>query len=84
MADHLFDLLTTTPIDTFTALQSPANVVRWLMLAGKSDTQRTCQLTVQNPVFQKEMNSINLLGKFVEQEQLIQTYEALISDWLKS
>jgi len=54
------------------------------MLAGKSDTQRTCQLTVQNPVFQKEMNSINLLGKFVEQEQLIQTYEALISDWLKS
>jgi len=83
MADHLFELLTATSIDTFTALQSPANVARWLMLAGKTDTQRTRQLTVQNPVFQKEMNSINLLGKFVEKEQLIQTYEALIIDWLK-
>jgi len=82
MADHLFNVLRQTSIETFTALQSPANVVKWLTLNGKVDGQRTRQLTVQNSVFQKEMNSINLLGKFVEQEQLIGAYETLITAWL--
>lgn len=82
MADHLFQVLTRTPITTFTALQSPTNVAKWVMLMGKANAERTRQLTIQNPTFQKEMNSITLFGKFVEQEQLISSYEALIQAWL--
>ncbi|TGD18374.1 DUF2399 domain-containing protein [Levilactobacillus suantsaiihabitans] len=82
MADHLFSVLRQTPIATFTAIQSPVNVVQWLTLKGKANRQRTRSLAIQNSVFQKELNSLNLLGKFVEQEQLIATYEPLVTQWL--
>ncbi|MFC6289796.1 DUF2399 domain-containing protein [Levilactobacillus angrenensis] len=82
MADHLFSVLRETPIATFTAIQSPVNVVQWLTLKGKASRQRSRTLAIQNPIFQKELNSINLLGKFVEQEQLIATYEPLVTQWL--
>lgn len=82
MADHLFSVLAQTPIATFTAIQSPVNVVQWLTLKGKPSRQRSRALAIQNPVFQKELNSINLLEKFVEQEQLIATYEPLVIAWL--
>lgn len=37
---------------------------------------------MKNSVFQNELNTIHLMGKFVEQEQLLTTYEQLISEWL--
>lgn len=84
MADHLFGQLQVTPLATFAALQSPANVAKWLSVKGKSATQRTRSLAVQTAVFQQEMDAVNLAGKFVEQEQLITEYERLIGDWVKA
>lgn len=83
IADHLFGQLAQTKIADFAALQSPAQVFAWLNQYGKVDTQRTRSLTVAEPVFQQELKSINLVGKFVEQEQLMAVYEKLIGDWLK-
>ncbi|NLR10309.1 MULTISPECIES: DUF2399 domain-containing protein [Lactobacillaceae] len=83
MADHLFCQLRSTPIVTFSALQSPANVTKWLAVKGKRGTQRTRPLTVKTPVFQRELDAVNLAGRFVEQEQLISEYERLIDDWVQ-
>jgi len=82
MADSLFRKLQQTSIATFTAIQSPANVTRWLTLLGKPDVKRTRQLTVQTPTLREELDSIHLFGKFVEQEQLIAVYERLLGAWL--
>jgi hypothetical protein len=84
MADHLFQQLNHTPIEQFTALQTPTQVATWLAVNGKLDSKqkRTRQLTVHQPVFQTEMDSVCLLRRFVEQEQLIADYERLISTWL--
>lgn len=84
MADHLFQQLKKTPIQQFTALQTPTQVATWLAIAGKPDAthQRTKRLAVQQLVFQAEMDSICLLQRFVEQEQLIDEYEQLIMAWL--
>lgn len=56
--------------------------MRWVMMFGKTDSRRTQYLTMKNSVFQNELNTIHLMGKFVEQEQLLTTYEQLISEWL--
>ncbi|AKP64448.1 DUF2399 domain-containing protein [Levilactobacillus koreensis] len=82
IADHLLNELAIDPAE-FTALQSPANVLKWVTLKGKSDSQRTRPVTVKAPVFQQELNSLTLVKKFVEQEQLITEYEELITAWLK-
>jgi len=81
IADHLLDELAIDPVE-FTAIQTPANVLKWLTLKGKTDPQRTRSLTVKAPVFQQELDSLTLVKKFVEQEQLIAEYEALIATWL--
>jgi len=83
MADNLFRKLQRTPAATFTAIQSPANVARWLTMMGKVNVKRTRQLTVRTPIFQQELDSVHLFGVFVEQEQLIAAYERLIAAWLK-
>jgi hypothetical protein len=84
MADYLFQQLQKTSIEQFTALQTPTQVATWLAVHGKSDLkrQRTRRLTVQQPVFQTEMDSVCLLHQFVEQEQLIADYERLMPAWL--
>lgn len=82
MADSLFRQLSQTSIETFTAIQSPANVSYWLTLKGKKDVKRTRRLEVKTPVLCEELDSIRLFGKFVEQEQLISNYERLIEEWL--
>jgi len=82
IADHLFSQLKQTTITDFTRLQSPVQVLVWLNQYGKVDVQRTRHLTVNEPIFQKELNSIKLVGKYVEQEQLLGDYERLIADWL--
>ncbi|WP_143462298.1 DUF2399 domain-containing protein [Levilactobacillus enshiensis] len=82
IADHLLGELAVDPAE-FTALQSPANVLKWVTLKGKADPQRTRPVTVTAPVFQQELSSLTLVKKFVEQEQLIAEYEALITPWLK-
>ncbi|WP_367295745.1 DUF2399 domain-containing protein [Levilactobacillus yonginensis] len=82
MADHLYRQLNETSIAEFTAIQTPENVSKWLTLKGKIAAKRTHRLAVTTPRFQQEMNSISLMGKFVEQEQLITDYENLIPGWL--
>ncbi|MFC6260886.1 DUF2399 domain-containing protein [Levilactobacillus fujinensis] len=82
IADHLLGELAVDPA-TFTALQTPENVLKWVTLKGKVDPQRTRPVTVTASVFQQELNSLTLVKKFVEQEQLIAAYETLITEWLK-
>lgn len=83
MADYLFSQLAVTTIATFTAIQSPTNVFQWLTQFGKTDVKRSRNLKISNPVLQKELDSIRVLQSFVEQEQLIEQYEALISKLLQ-
>ncbi|WP_225418466.1 DUF2399 domain-containing protein [Lacticaseibacillus daqingensis] len=63
-------------------LQTPPRVMGWLSLKGKRDDKRTQALRIADPTLQTEMDSIAVLGRFVEQEQLIGEYEALIAAWL--
>ncbi|BDZ29598.1 DUF2399 domain-containing protein [Lactiplantibacillus sp. WILCCON 0030] len=84
MADYLFGQLSATTIETFTAIQSPTTVFQWLTTFGKPNVKRSRDLRVIQPTFRKELDSINVLKCFVEQEQLISTYEALIPAWLQS
>ena len=71
-----------TPVDQFMALQTPQRVVQWLSLYGKVGSGRTRSVKLRPQLFQEEANSIHVLGRFVEQEQLIEPYEQLIADWL--
>ncbi len=79
IADHLSTLLNT---ELF-SIQTPTRIFNWLIRFGKIDKKRTRKIYVQNEVLSQEMESINTLGKFVEQEQLIAEYEILIDQWLK-
>lgn len=49
-------------------------------IVSTEDTKRTNK----HPLLNEEMNSIHTLGKFVEQEQLIQDYEKLIKEWIQN
>lgn len=80
MADTLRQALPECP--AFLAIQSPKRLMGWLSMYGKDDVIRTQEQKVQNSELRKEMNSIVLLGKFVEQEQLLEEYEQLIEAWL--
>lgn len=80
MADTLRQNLPKTP--EFLALQTPRNVLRWLMEVGKSDPKRTRRQPVRDPDLAQEMDSVSTQGKFVEQEQLLTEYETLIAEWL--
>lgn len=82
MAEHFSLLLQPKSRETVTALQSPAMTVSWLARYGKVDAKRTHRLQVVTPQFQLMMDSVTTLGKFVEQEQLIDEYEQLIPQWL--
>lgn len=66
----------------FLAIQTPRWVLDQLSSWGKHDPARTRFQSVQDPDLKKEMISINRLGMFVEQEQLIGEYETRISSWL--
>jgi len=78
--DHLITLLDTQ--DSLLDIQTPQQVIDWLVRFGKNSVKRTKNLQVDNPILIKELNSIHTLGKFVEQEQLIMDYESLIAKWL--
>lgn len=78
--DHLSQLLG-NPTELLD-IQTPNQVVDWLVRFGKSDIKRTKKLNIKNSTLVKEMNSIHTFGKFVEQEQLIKEYEILIDKWL--
>lgn len=82
IAAQLFAALKQTPVDQFMALQTPQRVVQWLSLYGKVSSERTRSVKLEPQLFQEEANSIHVLGRFVEQEQLIESYEQLIADWL--
>lgn len=82
MAEHFYLLLQQTPITTVTALQPTATIIGWLAHYGKVDRKRTRALQVVTPQFQLALDAVTTLGKFVEQEQLIDEYERLIPRWL--
>lgn len=82
MADTFAGLLRQTSAETVAALQTPADVTRWLTFAGRKDPQRTKPLKVRHAIFQEEMTAISTFGKFVEQEQLMPEYEERIGQWL--
>mgnify|MGYP003361682960 CR=1 FL=1 len=78
--DHLVNLLDGP--DSLLEIQTPEQVLDWLVRFGKKNIQRTKEIQVNNPTLVKEMSSIHTLSKFVEQEQLIDDYETLIEKWL--
>lgn len=78
IADHLSKVVGTSIFD----LQTPEQVLDWLVRFGKVDSHRSKLIQVENPTLQLEAESINTIGKFVEQEQLIEEYEQLIDHWL--
>lgn len=78
IADHLSNIVGPNIFD----IQTPEQVLDWLVRFGKVDPQRCKLLQVNNPSLQLEAESINTIGKFVEQEQLIEEYEQLIGQWL--
>lgn len=82
IADHLSRLLG-NPVELFD-IQTPKRVIDWLVRFGKKDTKRTKEVSIKHPLLNEEMNSIHTLGKFVEQEQLIQDYEKLIKEWIQN
>lgn len=66
------------------AIQTPQQVVEWLSLYGKISPSRTRAVTLEPAPFQDEANTIHVLERFVEQEQLIGDYEQLIGNyWLQ-
>ncbi len=83
MADRFASLLKQTPAEAVAALQTPRDVRLWLAELGKRNSARTRALQVTSPVFQAEMVSVTMFGKFVEQEQLMPIYTQRIADWLK-
>lgn len=84
IAAKLYEQLPTTPIEQFTALQTPDKVSYWLALKGRRNEQRTKAATFDEPTFQEEAAAIHTYKCVVEQEQLIATYEQLIPEWLNS
>ena len=83
MADRFASLLKQTSAEAVAALQTPRDVRLWLAELGKRNSARSRALQVTSPVFQAEMVSVTMLGKFVEQEQLMPIYTQRIADWLK-
>lgn len=81
IVDHLSQLLG-NPVELLD-IQTPNQVIDWLVRFGKESVKRTKELKVKHPLLIEEMNSIHTFGKFVEQEQLIQEYEGFIREWLK-
>ncbi|MCI2033411.1 MAG: hypothetical protein LKJ69_08400 [Lactobacillus sp.] len=81
MADTLKQALPTSP--QFLALQTPKRVLQWLIESGKVDALRTRRQPVRDPALAREMDSVVTQARFVEQEQLLAQYEALIAAWLR-
>lgn len=79
IADHLSSILQTNLF----SIQTPERVFDWLIRYGKNDIERTNRIPITNKILLREMESINTLEKFVEQEQLISDYEQCIPEWLK-
>ena len=84
MADQFAKLLKQTSAEEVAALQQPTDVRLWLAALGKIDARRTKQRKVVSPVYQAEMTTIALFGKFIEQEQLMGVYEVRIAEWLET
>jgi len=83
IADRVVQMLPDQPVPTLFALQTPDQVLDWLVQFGRPDQQRARAATVQTPWLVEMLESIQTLHKFVEQEQLIAAYERLITDWLR-
>lgn len=83
MADQFARLLKQTSAEEVAALQQPTDVRLWLADLGKIDARRTKHRKVVSPVYQAEMTTIALFGKFIEQEQLMGVYEVRIAEWLE-
>lgn len=66
------------------SIQTPNRVFDWLVRFGKNNDSRTKIFSVQNEILKEEMQSIHILHKFVEQEQLIKEYDKLIEQWLNT
>lgn len=79
IADHLSSILQTNLF----SIQTPDRVFDWLIRYGTNDIERTNRIPITNKILLREMESINTLEKFVEQEQLISDYEQYIPEWLK-
>lgn len=84
IADTLLQKLPDVNAADFLAVQTPANVVRWVQQYGRADAQRTAKQTVVNPQLRMQMGTVALSGRYVEQEALLGEYAALVSAWLES
>lgn len=83
IAAQFFSILEHTTAEQLLAIQTPQQVVEWLSLYGKISPSRTRAVTLEPAPFQDEANTIHVLERFVEQEQLIGDYEQLIGNWLQ-
>lgn len=82
MADTLFQIFKKTDIVDFLALQTDKRVSEWVALHGEKGTKRTRRLKVEAPELKRQMDTVTLFGKFVDQEKLLDQYEKLIPEWL--
>lgn len=82
IADTLLGHLPAQARADFLALQTPARVSAWVTNYGNSDPRRTGPRDIHDPTLQTELDTIRYQHRFVEQEQLIGDYEALIAAWL--
>lgn len=82
IADTLLGHLPVTAQADFLALQTPARVSAWVTNYGRSDAGRTGSREIHDATLQTELDTIRYQHRFVEQEQLIGDYEALIAAWL--
>ena len=78
IANHLSSLIG----EHIFELQNSDQAFDWLVRYGKLDANRSKAVNVVNPILQREADSIHTLGRFVEQEQLIQEYEPIVEQWL--
>ena len=83
IADHLSGILDSSTSNELFEIQSPSQVVEWLVLFGKENSKRTKNVIIKDKLLKQELESITSFNKFVEQEQLISEYEKLIVEWLK-
>lgn len=84
MADRVTAYLGAQHATALTAIQTPGQVAQWLAGYGKAAKENQVRITnkLHHQVWKEEAYLLAVNQQFVEQEQLIDSYEKLIPEWL--
>ncbi|WP_268872153.1 DUF2220 family protein [Lentilactobacillus farraginis] len=84
MADRVTAYLGAQHATALTAIQTPGQVAQWLAGYGKAAKGNRIRTTskLRHQVWKEEAYLLVVNQQFVEQEQLIDSYEKLIPEWL--